>query len=69
MPTVVRRFTMGVLDPPGFDVSTRRNTFDHLLTNIVNEQLLYHYNQNVFAWEIVRIAVFFFDFISTKNNS
>lgn len=48
---------MGVLDPPGFDQAPRKNSFEQLLFNIVNEQLAYHYNQSVFEKEIVSDSV------------
>lgn len=44
---------MGILDPPGFDNVSRRNSFEQLISNITNEQLNYHYNQNIFSWEMV----------------
>ena len=44
---------MGILDPPGFDSATRRNSFEQLISNITAEQLSYHYNQNIFSWEMV----------------
>ncbi|KAI9561650.1 hypothetical protein GHT06_012610 [Daphnia sinensis] len=44
--------SMGILDPPGFDSASRRNSFEQLISNITNEQLSYHYNQNLFSWEM-----------------
>ena len=44
---------MGILDPPGFDTTARRNSFEQLISNVTNEQLSYHYNQNMFSWEMV----------------
>ena len=44
---------MGILDPPGFDDLSRKNSFEQLISNITNEQLAYHYNQHLFTWEMV----------------
>ena len=33
---------MGILDPPGFDDLSRKNSFEQLISNITNEQLAYH---------------------------
>ena len=50
------------MDPPGFDYTPRKNSFEQFISNIANEQLLYHYNQTVFAWEMVHIYIYTCDF-------
>jgi myosin heavy subunit len=47
---------MGILDPPGFDYVPRKNSFEQFFSNLMNEQMLFHYNQNVFNWEMASFA-------------
>jgi len=44
---------MGVIDPAGFDTNQRKNSFEQLIYNIVNEHIAYHYNEYIFNKEMV----------------
>lgn len=44
---------MGIIDPAGFDTNQRKNSFEQLIFNIVNEHIAYHYNEYTFNKEIV----------------
>lgn len=33
-----------------------QNNLDQLYVNCLNEQLQYHYNQRMFAWEVVSVT-------------
>jgi len=46
------KFTIGLMDPPGFDTNNKRNSFEQLFTNITNEQMAYHYCQCIFVSEL-----------------
>lgn len=45
---------MYLLDTFGFECF-HQNNLDQLYVNCLNEQLQYHYNQRMFAWEMVNI--------------
>lgn len=47
------KHTLGFFDPAGFDPVARKYSFNQMIFNILNEQLAFHYNQNVFANEMV----------------
>lgn len=60
---------MGILDPPGFDPMPRKNSFEQLISNTVNEQLAFHYNQTIFVREMVEETSYFpFDERSDEIN-
>lgn len=46
------KFTIGLLDPPGFDPAGKNMAFEQLFNNITNEQLNYHYCQSIFVQEL-----------------
>ena len=58
---------MGVIDPAGFDTNMRKNSFEQLIYNVVNEQMAYHYNQCVFVDEIVLLFNIFKFTISSSS--
>jgi myosin heavy subunit len=58
---------MGILDPPGFDYVPRKNSFEQFFSNLMNEQMLFHYNQNVFSWEMASFAWLNFVLISLNE--
>lgn len=43
-----------LLDMFGFECF-HQNSLDQLYVNCLNEQLQYHYNQRMFAWEMVSV--------------
>ena len=47
------KYTIGLFDPAGFDAGSRKNPFDQMIYNALNEQMAYHYCQSVFAMEEV----------------
>ena len=51
------KHTMGFFDPAGFDPVARKYSFDQMIFNILNEQVAFHYNQNVFVNEMVTFAL------------
>ena len=55
---------MGVIDPAGFDTNQRKNSFEQLIYNIVNEHIAYHYNEYIFNKEMV-FHLIRFDHFST----
>lgn len=47
------------MDLFGFECYSK-NTLEQLFVNGINEQMQFHYNQRVFAWEMVQNFFFFY---------
>jgi len=50
------KFTIGILDPPGFDTANKSMPLEQMFNNITNEQMAYHYCQSIFVAELEECA-------------
>ena len=67
LPISGEKYTIGLMDPAGFDSGIKGNPFSKMISNCVNEQMLYHYTQSIFVMEEVKIFFLFFFANSTVN--